>query len=493
MSSGKRHASGEWNQDDDDRLLEFRHFLRNNVPIAFLRTGVYEFLLNEARTRLRWAMFWEVPVKDIAYDYDCLPTWPGIDRQVDLEQGGLHQNIQSALSKFHNGQVIIGDLVQNDLITKGNRRLGEAYEQGIRLEDIFIGAGLLPEWDIDPSGDQTIQPAEESGVIDLTGEDDKEAKAQPEYILQSNVVAQPDWYENDPLFKPRFSGVEELSLPQSFDDYASSDDDSSSTASSTIQPPSVVRDSPTGEHEFTSTVASSADSECELCRRHISFGRNGEPVYPRAPEDQYTNWVRSHLAWHAAQDDAASANVVHDTDIVTSSREHSVDLEVYVADDDSEVDDLPEVELAIDSETFEQWEITEDAVQVFLDGSQVYSDNHLVGQWEHVNWVNGLPIHRNTPVESVEDPGENGIVTEVESSVVGDYESGVGEDVEESEWEGHDDGNDETVGIQGQGPDIPMVLEEEEEEDDGYEGDRSVNTEAEPGSSISSPIVVADD
>jgi hypothetical protein len=214
-------------------------------------------------------------------------------------------------------------------------------------------------------------------------------------------------------------------------------------------------------------------------------------VYSWIDDDEHTNWVREHLAWHAAQDATASANIVHDAHIVTSSREHSVDLEVCVADNDSEVEDLPEVELAVDHETFENWDPNEDVIHVFLEGSQVYSDDHLVGQWEHVNWVNGNPTHRNTPIESVEDPGENRYVPEVESSVAGDYETGVPEDGEESEWEGCDYGTYETVGVQQSNVDIPIIFEEDE--DDGYDGDRSVSVETVRGSSVSTPIVVEDD
>ncbi|KAF5007001.1 hypothetical protein FDECE_6649 [Fusarium decemcellulare] len=71
-------------------------------------------------------------------------------------------------------------------------------------------------------------------------------------------------------------------------------------------------------------------------------------------------------------------NVLHDAEVVGFHPLYSnVDLEVFVAVDEEEFEDLPEIEFAMDWEGFEYWYGYEDTVDVEVDGTQIRCTGEL--------------------------------------------------------------------------------------------------------------------
>ena len=66
------------------------------------------------------------------------------------------------------------------------------------------------------------------------------------------------------------------------------------------------------------------------------------------------------------------SNILYDVEVIGGPPGHSiVDLEVYVAEDDSEYDNLPEVEFAIDKDGYEHYFGLDNAVEVEVPGTQI--------------------------------------------------------------------------------------------------------------------------
>ncbi|KAM6509243.1 hypothetical protein FSOLCH5_012245 [Fusarium solani] len=71
-------------------------------------------------------------------------------------------------------------------------------------------------------------------------------------------------------------------------------------------------------------------------------------------------------------------NVLHGAQIAGLSSFHSrIDLEVFLAEDEDEVEDLPEMQMAVDRDSFEHYFGTDGAVDVELDGARLRCTGEL--------------------------------------------------------------------------------------------------------------------
>ncbi|EFY92014.1 hypothetical protein MAC_01962 [Metarhizium acridum CQMa 102] len=88
------------------------------------------------------------------------------------------------------------------------------------------------------------------------------------------------------------------------------------------------------------------------------------------PDEIYMN---NHVDTQPIYDEYGNSNIVHDVEIVGGHGQHdTVDLGVYMAVDDEEVQDLPEVELAMDRKSFEQHFGDDDAVDVHIPDMEIF-------------------------------------------------------------------------------------------------------------------------
>lgn len=71
-------------------------------------------------------------------------------------------------------------------------------------------------------------------------------------------------------------------------------------------------------------------------------------------------------------------NVLHGAQIAGLSAFHSrIDLEVFLAEDEDEIEDLPEMQMAVDRDSFEHWFGADGAVDVELDGGRLRCTGEL--------------------------------------------------------------------------------------------------------------------
>ncbi|KAH0493474.1 hypothetical protein TgHK011_000142 [Trichoderma gracile] len=73
-----------------------------------------------------------------------------------------------------------------------------------------------------------------------------------------------------------------------------------------------------------------------------------------------------------SESDDEAPHILHDVEVVGCREGHpDIDLEVYVMEDDSDVDDLPELELAIDGDAFAYYFGDDGAVEVEIPGMEL--------------------------------------------------------------------------------------------------------------------------
>lgn len=83
--------------------------------------------------------------------------------------------------------------------------------------------------------------------------------------------------------------------------------------------------------------------------------------------------MNNYVSAEPVYDEYGHSNIVHDIEIVGGSHQYSdADLEVYLAVDDEEYEDLPEVELAIDKEAFEYHFGDQDAVDIYIPDAEIF-------------------------------------------------------------------------------------------------------------------------
>ncbi|RDA85272.1 hypothetical protein CP532_2357 [Ophiocordyceps camponoti-leonardi (nom. inval.)] len=138
---GSIPTPGESRRQDES---DFKKFLSNSVPIEFITDQVRHFLRREGNKRLELAREAGAQLADLYIGDDCLPTWEG--REVwNSDEGTLHAAMQDSLVDYDVSRSL-GDLVQGEMVDKGNMRLRMARDEGVGLDELFIGNNLLPGW-----------------------------------------------------------------------------------------------------------------------------------------------------------------------------------------------------------------------------------------------------------------------------------------------------------------------------------------------------------
>lgn len=283
-----------------------------------------EVFKHNANQRLRLAKQQGIKLEEIYIGEDCLPAWRTL--YWDPTDKSLHSVIQERLLHLQLAQDL-GDLLQRELRIKSNQKLRQAYELGVKTEDISVGKSLLPEWNIrdtvDPE-DLTLSESDETLRGSTSGEDTQETQ-------QHAVATTPEPVETT------------VSQPSDPEDPAWFKD---------IAP----------EHMYDSDGEENEDNEYD---------------------DIYMN---NHVSAQPFYDENGHSNIVHDVEIVGGPGQVvNVDLEVYLAVDDEEFDDLPEVELAINKDAFEKEFGDQDAVDVYVPDMKMFCLDRFEEGEEHVH------------------------------------------------------------------------------------------------------------
>ncbi|OAQ66356.1 hypothetical protein VFPPC_07925 [Pochonia chlamydosporia 170] len=297
--------------------------LGNTFPAALVPDDLAEAFKHNANERLRLAKQQGIKLEEIYIGEDCLPSWRTL--YWDPTDKSLHSAIQERLLHLQLAQDL-GDLLQRELRIKSNQKLRQAYELGVKTEDISVGKSLLPEWNIrdtvDPE-DLTLSESDETLRGSTSGEDTQETQQHalattPEPV--ETTVSQPSDPEDPAWFK-------------------------------------------------------------DVAPKHM-YDSDGEENEDNEYDDIYMN---NHVSAQPFYDENGHSNIVHDVEIVGGSGQVvNVDLEVYLAVDDEEFDDLPEVELAINKNAFEKEFGDQGAVDVYVPDMKMFCLDRFEEGEEHV-------------------------------------------------------------------------------------------------------------
>ncbi|KAM3461245.1 hypothetical protein MY5147_005996 [Beauveria neobassiana] len=295
------------------KAAAFRRTIRTSIPVHFLNDPVRQRIRAAAICMLETAMSSGTTLDAVYIDDNCLPAWPG--RVWDPKAQSLHEAMQSRLAECLDAQEL-GRSLSAAIIEIGNWRLQEAVALGLQLQDLTIGENLLPTWPGRDGGGSSPGDAAAS---------DDETMMEIGSSVHSNDLAPP----------PR----------------------STSRAAAHQRHPTSA---------WSSDTDSTYDSESE--RPASDYDDDEVSLF---------NFVVSQNP--AADDDDESAplnNVVHGVDVYGGPfREGGgdpVDFEVYAAENDPDVEQLPEAELLIDEEAFAHHHHLEDAVEIEIADSEIY-------------------------------------------------------------------------------------------------------------------------
>ncbi|KAM3502818.1 hypothetical protein MY11210_008943 [Beauveria gryllotalpidicola] len=304
------------------KAAAFRRSIRTSIPIHFLNGPLRLRIRAAAICMLETAMSSGATLNAVYIDDNCLPAWPG--RVWDSETQSLHEVLQSRLSECLDAQEL-GRSLSAAIIEIGNWRLQEAVALGLQLQDLTIGENLLPTWPGRDDGSSTSTSTSTSTSDGDVAASDHETMMEIGSSVHSNDLPPP---------------------PQS----------TSQAAAHQRHPTSA----------WSSDTDSTDDSEPE------------RPASDYDDEVSLFNFVSQNPAADGDDDDDAPlSNVVHGVDVHggpfhDGGDGDAVDFEVYVAEDDSDVEQLPEAELLIDEEAFAHHHHLADVVEVELADSGIY-------------------------------------------------------------------------------------------------------------------------
>ncbi|KAL6693682.1 hypothetical protein J3F84DRAFT_400941 [Trichoderma pleuroticola] len=287
--------------DTDLAQPTFAEFLSRTLPSRLISGDVAKYIQRESNVRLETARQEGITLDTVFIGMDCLPTWIGM--HWDPQRESLHCAIQDRLMDVEVSSTL-GDVLRKDLIEKGNLKLEEARQLGLGIEDITIGKGLLATWDALASAQETAHgletPPEETSIGTT--------------VQDSSVFGQAETPESKIITIS--SASEAPNLPEIAYDSSSTYDSCSDFSSS-----SGGNSSSTEDDEDVDDVI------------HMNNVVNTQPEY--------------------SESDDEAPHILHDVEVVGGFEGHpDVDLEVYLVEDDDEVEGLPELELAIDGDAF---------------------------------------------------------------------------------------------------------------------------------------------
>lgn len=224
----------------------------------------------------------------------------------------LHQVIQSRLMECQDAQEL-GSSLRGVIVQLGNERLREAIRLGLELEDVTIDHDLLPTWQGRDGNDVVDDDATITGADSSGNSNNAGADSVADSVAEESLGA---------------ATVLER------------------------QPPSAWSSDTESEEEPETESMSDYDDEISLF-----------------------NFVNQYPIVEEADANTPLSNIVHGVDVFGPSHDVCpVDFGVYLAQgDDRDIEQLPEVELAIDEDAFAQHYHLADVIDIELvDGAEIY-------------------------------------------------------------------------------------------------------------------------
>ncbi|KAF9767950.1 hypothetical protein IL306_014817 [Fusarium sp. DS 682] len=290
--------------------------LLNSVPVNLMTAHFKNYLFYNSNGRLEEAKQQGLTLNDISIGNDCLPTWPY--RTWDSNYESLHNFLQDDLLNLHEAREA-GIMVCGDIIWKSNRKLDEARALGgAAAEEAIL---FLPKQD---DGDDIHSSPEGSIVEDTETSEGTLADESAEFIDVDISLA-----HDSPDISDRGSDYDS--------DYYSDSDGSDSEMSFEM-------------------VQNDDNSINDGVQEYNIF--DPEPMFDDSDDDEQ--------------------HIFHGAEVVGLPAQHAnVDLEVYIAEDDEEIKDLPKMELVVDQESFERYFGIDGAIELEIVGGRLICTGEL--------------------------------------------------------------------------------------------------------------------
>lgn len=316
-----QHKGAEAEQEAQFLSQAFRDCIASHVPLHLIDQQVRQDIRWYADWLLEMAGSEGASIHDVSIDDNCLPTWPGLVWDPEFES--LHQVMQRRLMEHQRAEEV-SERVRRAIVHLANARLAEARARGVRLRNVVIGADLLPTW---PGRDPNAEDhGEEDGDADCESSED---------------------------------GYSDMECPDSVHTDVERSVSSGNTAQTSHH---AEEEEEEAAQAMQLSSAWSSDSESDL-----SLSEYDDEISLR-------NFVHGVPTIEESDDeDIQPGNIIFDVDLHRAPVEGtSLDFEVYLADMDTDVEELLEAELAIEGDGFAHHYHLVDAVDIELADGNVY-------------------------------------------------------------------------------------------------------------------------
>ncbi|RKK55213.1 hypothetical protein BFJ63_vAg2651 [Fusarium oxysporum f. sp. narcissi] len=243
---------------------------------------------------------------------------------------------------------------KNHVFYNSNHRLEEAKQKGVTLSDISIGDDCLPTW----TG-RTWDPDAESLHDALQGDALNLLEAQEAGIMGAAAE------EAIPFLLEHDEGNDDHSSPKG------SIHEDTDTSEGTL-----VNVNTEDSDEDTLMVIDDAETTDDGSDSDMEFVVIGNDDELPGNEIETSNIFDPEPSYDDSDDD--EPNIFHGAQVMGVLAQRSiVDLEVYIAEDDEEIQDLPRMELAIDQESYERYFGTDGAIELEIVGGRLICTGEL--------------------------------------------------------------------------------------------------------------------
>ncbi|UKZ94345.1 uncharacterized protein TrAFT101_009221 [Trichoderma asperellum] len=339
-----------------------------------IASDVAQYIQQQSNARLKRAVKERVPLDDLYFGDDCYPAW--VDMCDGKAEESYHIQIQKRLLNL-DASLFVDSCLREKLRDTCNAKLEEARLLGLGLADIRIGDGLLPEWDqsaVDMAIPLEVEPVK----------DDWEDSAERDALTFGAALVR-----NKAKAKAKSTAPEDNTA-------ALFKDDSSTASSDTWDSSSFFYSDDKNEH-----------GEAVDERYAMFSGGDPQPLPHRYSES-----------------DDEAPHILFDVEMLGGpDGTYNVDMEVYEAESDSDVDELPEAELAVDATAYEFFFPTTDAVDANLPGMDL--ECSLEGPFTEADYLShaaewgdgGFDLGSTEEEEEQDEEGEEAMMMDGENEL----------------------------------------------------------------------------
>ncbi|KAF5626574.1 hypothetical protein F52700_8636 [Fusarium sp. NRRL 52700] len=257
---------------------------------------------------------------------------------------------------------------KNHIFYNSNHRLEEAKHKGITIKDIFIGDDCLATWigrTWDPDT-ESLHDALQADALNLLEAQEASIMVRRDIIRKSNRKLD------------EASGLAEEAIPFLLE--RNDGDDDGSTPEDADTPEGTLLNNETDDTKEDTVMdiddadTNDSDEESGSDMESMATGNDDHLVN----DETETSNIFDPEPSYDDPDDYDEPNIFHGAQVMGIPAQHSiVDFEVYLAEDEDEARDLPQLELAIDQESYEHYFGTDGTIDLEVVGGRLICTGEL--------------------------------------------------------------------------------------------------------------------